>query len=150
MGVTAGLVECNGSYAAGFMTHITCRLTVKNRDQLRNPTLGNRVWASFIINPSGNPLNQGPDLKNILRQSYDNIKVTIDSRQMCNSQDFITMNERLFIGAIHVQNRNIIFDIMFLSLLSYVLTFLFNMYCLLFCLQCFDAVGWVAGRASGL
>ena len=24
------------------MTHITCRLTAKNRDQLRNPTLGNR------------------------------------------------------------------------------------------------------------
>jgi len=29
------------------MTHVTCRLTVKNRDQLRNPTLGNRVWAAF-------------------------------------------------------------------------------------------------------
>jgi len=87
--VTAGLAECNGSYAAGFMTHITCRLTVKNRDQLRNPTLGNRVWASFIINPSGNPLNQGPDLQNILRQSYDNVNVTIDSRQMCNSQDIL-------------------------------------------------------------
>ena len=29
------------------MTHITCRLAAKNRDQLRNPTLGNRVWASF-------------------------------------------------------------------------------------------------------
>ena len=28
------------------MTHITCRLTVKNRDQLRNPTLGSRVWAT--------------------------------------------------------------------------------------------------------
>ena len=28
------------------MTHATCRLTAKNRDQLRNPTLGNRVWAS--------------------------------------------------------------------------------------------------------
>ena len=27
------------------MTHVTCRLTVKNRDQLRNPTLGNRVRA---------------------------------------------------------------------------------------------------------
>ena len=27
------------------MTHITCRLTAKNRDQLRNPTLGNRVWG---------------------------------------------------------------------------------------------------------
>ena len=24
---------------AGFMTHVTCRLTAKNRDQLRNPTL---------------------------------------------------------------------------------------------------------------
>ena len=29
------------------MTHITCRLTAKNRDQLRNHTLGNRVWAAF-------------------------------------------------------------------------------------------------------
>jgi len=27
------------------MTHVTCKLTAKNRDQLRNPTLGNRVWA---------------------------------------------------------------------------------------------------------
>ena len=25
------------------MTHVTCRLTAKNRDQLRNPTLGYRV-----------------------------------------------------------------------------------------------------------
>ena len=33
---------------AGFMTHITCRLTAKNRDQLRIPTLGNRVWANFL------------------------------------------------------------------------------------------------------
>ena len=31
------------------MTHVTCRLTVKNRDQLRNPTLGNRVWAIFDV-----------------------------------------------------------------------------------------------------
>jgi len=28
------------------MTHVTCRLTAKNRDQLRNPTLCNRVWAT--------------------------------------------------------------------------------------------------------
>jgi len=34
---------------AGFMTHITCRLTAKNRDRLRNPTLGNRVWATFTL-----------------------------------------------------------------------------------------------------
>ena len=31
------------------MTHIICRLTDKNRDQLRNPMLGNRVWASFTF-----------------------------------------------------------------------------------------------------
>ena len=30
------------------MTHVTCRLTAKNRDQLRNPTLGNRVWATLF------------------------------------------------------------------------------------------------------
>jgi len=29
------------------MTRVTCRLTAKNRDQLRNPTLGNRVPAIF-------------------------------------------------------------------------------------------------------
>jgi len=27
---------------------IICRLTAKNRDQLRNPTLGIRVWATFL------------------------------------------------------------------------------------------------------
>ena len=31
------------------MTHVTCRLTANNRDQLRNPTLDNRVWASFTF-----------------------------------------------------------------------------------------------------
>jgi len=31
------------------MTHITCRLTAKNREQLRNPMLGNRVWATFLL-----------------------------------------------------------------------------------------------------
>ena len=34
---------------AGFMTHVTCRLPTKNRDQLRNPTLANRVWATFTF-----------------------------------------------------------------------------------------------------
>ena len=28
------------------MTHVTCRLTAKNRNQLRNPVLGIRVWAT--------------------------------------------------------------------------------------------------------
>ena len=31
------------------MTHLTCVLTAKNRDQLRNPTLGNRVCATFLL-----------------------------------------------------------------------------------------------------
>jgi len=30
------------------MTHVTCRLTAKNR-QLRNPTLGNQVWVTFTF-----------------------------------------------------------------------------------------------------
>jgi len=31
------------------MTDITCRLTAKNRDQLRSPRLCNRVWATFTF-----------------------------------------------------------------------------------------------------
>jgi len=31
------------------MTHVTCRLTAKNQDQFQNPTLGNRVWATFTF-----------------------------------------------------------------------------------------------------
>jgi len=31
------------------MTDVTCGLTAKNQDQLLNPTLGNRVWATFAF-----------------------------------------------------------------------------------------------------
>ena len=31
------------------MTYVTCRLTAKNRNQLRNPTLGKRVRATFTF-----------------------------------------------------------------------------------------------------
>ena len=31
------------------MTHVTCRLTAKNWDQLRNPIVGARVWATFTF-----------------------------------------------------------------------------------------------------
>ena len=31
------------------MTRITCRLTAENRDQLRNPTLRNRIWAASLL-----------------------------------------------------------------------------------------------------
>jgi len=36
------------------------RLTAKNRDQLRNPALGNRVWATFF-NPDLNNLTLTPN-----------------------------------------------------------------------------------------
>ena len=60
VGVTAGLAESNGSLPPGLMTHITCRLTAKNRDQLRNPTLDNRVWATFLYVTAryGKPMNK--------------------------------------------------------------------------------------------
>jgi len=32
------------------MTHVICRLTAKARDQLRNPMLGNLIWATFTFN----------------------------------------------------------------------------------------------------
>ena len=31
------------------MTHITCRLTAKNRDQLRNPTIGNLHLPLYLL-----------------------------------------------------------------------------------------------------
>jgi len=34
------------AYTESLMTHVTCRLTAENRDQLQNPTLSNRVWAT--------------------------------------------------------------------------------------------------------
>jgi len=41
------------------MTHVTYSLTAKNRDQLWNPTLGYRVWATFILlQCSGDKLRQ--------------------------------------------------------------------------------------------
>jgi len=47
--VTVGLTESNGQPNVGFMTHLTCKLTAKNWDQLWNPMLGNRVWATFTF-----------------------------------------------------------------------------------------------------
>jgi len=46
-GVTAGLAKSNGSLPPGngYMTHVTCRLTAMNRDQLRNPTFIYESWG---------------------------------------------------------------------------------------------------------
>jgi len=45
VGVTAGLAESNGSLPPG----LRLTSTTKNRDQLRNPTIGNRVWATITL-----------------------------------------------------------------------------------------------------
>jgi len=44
------------------MTHIICRLTAKNRDQPQNPTLSNRVWATFTFLYSAHTGNSIPDM----------------------------------------------------------------------------------------
>jgi len=44
---TVILEVCN--ITAGFMTHVTCRLTTQKQDQLWNPMLNSRVWATFTF-----------------------------------------------------------------------------------------------------
>jgi len=49
------------------MTHVTRRLTAKNRDQLRNPTLGNRVWATFFTILAHNARCKGTSIDDTAR-----------------------------------------------------------------------------------
>ena len=62
------------------MTHVTCRvtkddiapifeLTAKNRDQLRNPTLGNRVWAGYLYLFYANMARHVHDVSLVLQSS---------------------------------------------------------------------------------
>jgi len=54
------------------MTRVTCRLTAKNRDQLLNPTLGNRVWATFtFLVPRGGALDLRLTQKTITFKGFD-------------------------------------------------------------------------------
>jgi len=59
------------------MTHVTCRLrlTAKNRDQLPNPTLGNRVWATLCFTAAIDRylLPDGPQ-----QQTHSNDMSTVD------------------------------------------------------------------------
>ena len=48
---------------SGFVTHVTCRLTAKHRDQLRNPTLGNRIWTTFTF--TGASVRKAPSQANL-------------------------------------------------------------------------------------
>jgi len=50
------------------MTHVICWLTAKDRDQLRNPTLGNQVWATFTFLQGGPGKNGTYNLRKRLQQ----------------------------------------------------------------------------------
>jgi len=45
------------------MIHVTCRLTAKNRDQLRKPMLSNRVWVTFTFFTIGYPSDSASSSK---------------------------------------------------------------------------------------
>jgi len=62
------------------MIHVTRRLTAKNRDQLRNPTLGNRVWATFTF-LSGKLISHGDHATGSLEQ-HDRLPVTADNNTL--------------------------------------------------------------------
>jgi len=47
--VTTGLAESNGSLLPGLWLMSPASWLPRTRDQLRNPTLGNQVWASFTF-----------------------------------------------------------------------------------------------------
>ena len=50
------------------MTHVTCRLTAKNRDQLRNPALGSRLWTTCTC--SGRVVDAGiPERQRVLSRA---------------------------------------------------------------------------------
>jgi len=54
--------------------------------------------------------DQGPDWQNILRQPYDNTKVTIDLRRTSHLQKHPTKGTRFFLGTIHLQTCKIVLD----------------------------------------
>ena len=61
------------------------------------------------INGSLRAKSQRPVLPNILRQSYNNAKVTIDLRQASNLQNILQKNARHFSGTIHSHNCKTVF-----------------------------------------
>jgi len=88
-----------------FMTHVTCRLTAKNRDQLRNPMLGNRVRATIfarggVINYHGSECSmeekhqcQTSSLERLPRSEVENCRrrVTVTSECWAHLQVAVSM-----------------------------------------------------------
>ena len=138
------------------MTHVSCRLTAKNRDQLRNPTLGNRVWAAFTFLPSKlsacvrlcvssclrSWLEQDtscPTCRTSLSDLHNGQRPASDDLPAVPADPPVTNPRR------HRARRTNRFHFDGNTPDQLVDLLLFRA-----CLQCFDAVGWASGRASGL
>ena len=197
--VTAGLAESNGCLPSElFMTYVTCRLTAKNWDQLLNPTLGNRVWATFAFFLGNVSLesemmkycNRPQALYCVVLYCHSQELLDVELRSLIASGQVTVSHCRLFTyqlltalrfahtaGIIHcgLKPSNVLVncqdlvlklaDFQFARLASpppepgklsaVTAAFCFDLFHMFVyyntrCLQCFDAVGWAAGRASGL
>ena len=77
------------------MTHVTCRLTAENRDQLRNPTLGNRITFSLpflrSFGRAAGAVQQAPTLSSKHGQRR------VDSRRMRLNTDLFTEEREIIL-----------------------------------------------------
>ena len=73
------------------MIHVTCRLTAKNRDQLRNPTPGNRVWATFTFIAALGPISRRKD-RPIMKMKLLRARENLASYRELNARDVRTPN----------------------------------------------------------
>ena len=76
------------AYRRVYETHVTCRLTAtaKNRYQLRDPTLGNRVWATFtdvLCQPMATPSRSLlPAMMSLLLLLADGVEKDVDDAKL--------------------------------------------------------------------
>jgi len=122
--ITAGLAESNGSLLPGIWRdslHVTCGLTACTPGSAPGPTLGNEYGKTV------------PYLTGIM--AFDGGSWLVDGG--------VCVCAYRPVGGYSQEWLDAISDIGKLILCLHVVMF-FS------CLQCFDTVGWAAGRASGL
>ena len=137
------------------MTHVTRRLTAKNRDQLRNPTLGNRVWATFTYYSTTQVQSIWYRCKSCGNCSRDLKRGNeVVSQWTGVSRDWHVAVQLRQSTARHLSSvpTNVVFSQKKLRDHKNTTQPAFSI-CLTYSplsVQCFDAVRWAAGRASGL
>jgi len=84
------------------MTHVTYRLTAKNRDHLRNSTLGSRVWATFFNNDRIRYVRSANSFALILQSRHHDanspVKIMFDPKKIarkCFSIDSVNIRRTL-------------------------------------------------------